>query len=111
MPELPEVETVRRGIESVVIRQKILQVHRSVHFLRGNFTAIKNYQLKGQIIKKVQRRAKYLLLCFVNQEIFMIHLGMSGQLLINPLEQTVHDHLLMIPCSKHILKSGKDQVV
>lgn len=101
MPELPEVETIRIGIESVVIRQTILQVHRSVHPLRGNFTATKSHRLEGQMIKEVQRRGKYLLLRFANQEILMIHLGMSGQLLIDPLKQTMHDHMLIVLSSNN----------
>ena len=101
MPELPEVETVRRGIESIVTGQTVLRVQRSAHHIRGNFTAQKCAELEGKIIQAVQRRAKYLLLCFSTQEILMIHLGMSGQLLINPLHQSAHDHLCVELSSKN----------
>lgn len=93
MPELPEVETVRCGISPVVVGQKILKAQRSRHHLRGKLTTQTIAELNGKSIEEVQRRGKYLLICLSTQEILMIHLGMSGQLLINPLHQNAHDHL------------------
>ena len=93
MPELPEVETVRKGIEPIVTGQKILVVQRSTDHLRGNFTIEAGKGLPGKIIHGTQRQGKYLLLSLSTQEVLMIHLGMSGQLLINPSNTTVHDHL------------------
>lgn len=94
MPELPEVETSRRGIEpfilgqiieAIVIRQKQLRWP-----VPGNIKTL----LPGQPIRAVKRRAKYLLL-ETDVGTLIIHLGMSGSLRIldHPHTAQKHDHV------------------
>ncbi|HPG41549.1 MAG TPA: bifunctional DNA-formamidopyrimidine glycosylase/DNA-(apurinic or apyrimidinic site) lyase [bacterium] len=81
MPELPEVETIRRGIEPVITGKKITAVHILETRLRrpvneGDFEK----WVTGQTITGVGRRSKYLLLNMSNGATLLIHLGMSGHL-------------------------------
>lgn len=94
MPELPEVETTRRGIEPHVTGVKIREIIVRRYDLRlpvsENLTA-----LEDRSITAVRRRSKYLLLEISDGSTLLIHLGMSGSLrLVNPAEDwKKHDHL------------------
>ena len=83
MPELPEVETIRRGLEREVVGKRIKSVEatglRSIrrHKNKKDFIA----RLEGAKIKTARRRGKYLLLALDTGEVLVIHLRMSGQLL------------------------------
>ena len=91
MPELPEVETSRRGIEPHLIRHKISQVIVRQPKLRWPIPDLQH--LQGQMIRKVERRGKYLLIdCGTGT--LIIHLGMSGSLRVLPSETPPekHDH-------------------
>jgi formamidopyrimidine-DNA glycosylase len=83
MPELPEVEVLRRDLEKEVVGKKIKAVEvtgtRSVrrHKNKKEFIAL----LEGHKIVSVQRRGKYLVLRLDGPEALVVHLGMSGQLL------------------------------
>src|SRR3954462_11002038 len=83
MPELPEVEVVRRDLEREVVGKKIKGTEvtgmRTIrrYRQRKQFTGA----LDGQKITGVERRGKYLLLRLDGGEVLIIHLGMSGQLL------------------------------
>jgi formamidopyrimidine-DNA glycosylase len=83
MPELPEVEVVRRDLEREVVGKKVKSVDvdgmRSVrrHHNRKQFAQ----RLVGHKITGVERRGKYLLLKLDGDDVLVIHLGMSGQLL------------------------------
>ncbi|BDV41979.1 formamidopyrimidine-DNA glycosylase [Geotalea uraniireducens] len=93
MPELPEVETTRRGIAPHLTGRTIVAVVARVAKLRQPFPAGLNERLVGRTITTVERRAKYLLLrCDCGT--LLIHLGMSGSLRIVPTTQpaTKHDH-------------------
>ena len=93
MPELPEVETTRRGIAPHIENAVVLKVIVRQPQLRWLIPPHLNQLLIGQSVLKVSRRSKYLLLKFVNGEL-IIHLGMSGSLRVllspNPVEK--HDH-------------------
>lgn len=96
MPELPEVETSRRGILPYLKGQTIKQIIVRQPKLRWPVdNAIVNAQ--GQMILDVKRRAKYLLLQLTNNWI-VIHLGMSGSLriLLNKQEVEKHDHVDLV---------------
>ena len=96
MPELPEVETSRRGILPYLKGQTIKQIIVRQPKLRWPVDdAIKNAQ--GQVILDVQRRAKYLLLQ-LSYNWIVIHLGMSGSLRIlkNHQEAEKHDHIDLV---------------
>jgi formamidopyrimidine-DNA glycosylase len=83
MPELPEVEVIRRDLEKEVVGKKIKSVEvtglRSVrrHRNKKEFIGL----LEGRKIVAVQRRGKYLVLRLDDPEAVIVHLGMSGQLL------------------------------
>jgi formamidopyrimidine-DNA glycosylase len=83
MPELPEVEVVRRDLEREVVGKKIksTEVHgmRTIRRYRQKkqFTSL----LEGRTIKGVDRKGKYILLRLDDGEVLIVHLGMSGQLL------------------------------
>ncbi len=97
MPELPEVETIRRGLSKIIIGRTISDVQVRQAKLRWPVDAGKLSALAtGQPIASVKRRAKYLLLELGNQANLVFHLGMSGRLLVftkkRPPEK--HDHVL-----------------
>ena len=79
MPELPEVETTRKGLEPLITGRKILSVQIYKKELRWEIPSHLKKTLKNQTIKKITRRAKYLLLHFDFGELVM-HLGMSGSI-------------------------------
>lgn len=85
MPELPEVETVRRGIESRVVGRKILNVEvgreRSVRRV-GRDAVI--HGMTGATLVNARRRGKYLLSDLDTGDALMIHLRMSGRVLVEP---------------------------
>ena len=80
MPELPEVETTKRGIEPYLKNQSIIKILVRQKSLRIPF----NDNLKKHItkvkIKNIKRRAKYIVINFVNEYSMVIHLGMTGNL-------------------------------
>jgi len=97
MPELPEVETTRRGIEPHIKGQRIHKIIIRDHRLRWPIDPELPAILKQATIKKVQRRAKYLLLdCGCGT--LIIHLGMSGSLRIQDagMEPQKHDHVDLV---------------
>jgi formamidopyrimidine-DNA glycosylase len=77
MPELPEVETIRRGIEPWILQREITRVEVRVEKLRHPIQTDMADRLVGQTVRSVERRGKYLLLRFANDGL-IIHLGMSG---------------------------------
>ena len=96
MPELPEVETSRRGIEPHLVGATIL--HAVVRNGRLRWPVSEEiYRLSDQPVLSVQRRAKYLLLELPEGWI-IIHLGMSGSLRILPeeLPPEKHDHVDLV---------------
>ena len=93
MPELPEVETTLRGIEPYIIGKKISSVIIRNPSLRWPVPEEIHKKLKNQVIDRIQRRGKYLLLQ-VSKEYLIIHLGMSGSLRISKqADIKKHDHI------------------
>ncbi|AGF74068.1 formamidopyrimidine-DNA glycosylase [Bartonella australis AUST/NH1] len=78
MPELPEVETVRRGLEPVLTGAEIVSVTLNRKNLRFPFSEAFSKRLVGRTIVKLDRRAKYLLFHLSQNETILSHLGMSG---------------------------------
>lgn len=81
MPELPEVETIRRGIEPYVVGKQVARVVVRNARLRWQVPKALLAQLPGQRIRAVTRRAKYLLLA-ADAGTVILHFGMSGSLRI-----------------------------
>ena len=80
MPELPEVETVRMGLKPVVEKRRIVHAETRRGDLRLPFPKDFARRLTGRRVKKLWRRAKYLLADLDNGETLVIHLGMSGRM-------------------------------
>ena len=94
MPELPEVETIRCGLEPLVVGKRIDRVIVRTPKLRWPIPADLAQTLCGQVIRSVERRAKYLVFrCHSGS--MLIHLGMSGRLRIisGPADPGKHDHV------------------
>lgn len=83
MPELPEVETVRRGLEPVMTGRLILQAQVNRPDLRWPFPPRMAERLTGARIEALRRRSKYILADLSSGESLLIHLGMSGRMLIS----------------------------
>ncbi|MDA8748401.1 bifunctional DNA-formamidopyrimidine glycosylase/DNA-(apurinic or apyrimidinic site) lyase [Candidatus Poseidoniales archaeon] len=79
MPELPEVETVRTGLEQAWVGRRIEHVKLRRQDLRFPFPANMAERLTGQTVLGVRRRAKYLLIDLEDGAVFLSHLGMSGR--------------------------------
>src|SRR5216684_2765883 len=78
MPELPEVETVRRGLEPVMEGARFVRVEARRPDLRFPFPQNFAARLEGQSVTGLGRRAKYLLADLSSGEVLLMHLGMSG---------------------------------
>ena len=90
MPELPEIETLRRSLATALPGHKLenVRIHRTN--LRVPFPDFK--PVLGQVVRAVERRSKYLLLVFDSGRV-LIHLGMSGSLTWGVGTRRKHDHL------------------
>lgn len=102
MPELPEVETTRRGIAPLVEGRTIERVIVREPRLRWPVPPGLGTELAGQQVKSLTRRAKYLLFG-LERGTLLVHLGMSGNLRVLPADTPprVHDHVDLV------LDSGK----
>ncbi|QWG18388.1 bifunctional DNA-formamidopyrimidine glycosylase/DNA-(apurinic or apyrimidinic site) lyase [Bradyrhizobium sediminis] len=78
MPELPEVETVRRGLQPVMEGSKILKAEARRKDLRFPFQKDFVARLEGQTVTGLGRRAKYLMADLASGDVLLMHLGMSG---------------------------------
>jgi len=93
MPELPEVETVRSGLEKYVINRRIASAH-SYHFRAIKPNSIAPLAaVAGARIREVKRRGKFLWFELDRDFVLVAHLGMSGQLLISPKKSPDQSHL------------------
>jgi len=78
MPELPEVETTRRGLAPVMEGKSVLRVVLNRPDLRFPLQADFVARLEGRFVTRIDRRAKYLLVRLSGGDVFVAHLGMSG---------------------------------
>lgn len=95
MPELPEVETVARGLRPRLVGRRFAEVVVRRAGLRRPFPPKLAARLKGRRIDAVRRRAKYLLIDLDDGSTLIIHLGMSGRLYIEDgprAKPDAHDH-------------------
>lgn len=82
MPELPEVETVRRSLERVLVGQKLARIDVRRADLRFPFPEHFAERLAGRTVTGVQRRAKYLQLMLDSRDVLIVHLGMTGRFIV-----------------------------
>jgi formamidopyrimidine-DNA glycosylase len=108
MPELPEVETVRRGLQPVMEGSKIVKAEARRKDLRFPFQKDFVARLQGQTVTGLGRRAKYLMADLGSGDVLLMHLGMSGSFRVVSNEETgspgkfhhprgddrVHDHVV-----------------
>ena len=96
MPELPEVETTRRGLQPWVEGQRIESVTVRESRLRWPVPDDLPRLLAGQTVQRIWRRAKYLILDFPHGHL-IVHLGMSGSLRLAEPDEPLrkHDHVLI----------------
>lgn len=110
MPELPEVETVRRGLQPVLEGARLIRVEQRRKDLRFQFPDRFAERLEGRTVTSLGRRAKYLMADLDNGEVLISHLGMSGSFRIEPEDgaelapgifhherskNSVHDHVVL----------------
>lgn len=97
MPELPEVETTRRGLVKTVQGQRIETCELKRRDLRFPLPDDFEERLEGRTIENIRRRAKYLLFDLDNGDIVLAHLGMSGSFRVVPAADYApkkHDHVI-----------------
>lgn len=94
MPELPEVETVRRGLLPVMEGARIARAEVNRPDLRWPFPDRMADRLTGRTVTALRRRSKYILADLDSGETLLVHLGMSGRMLISgaQLGSFHHDH-------------------
>ena len=84
MPELPEVETVRRGLEPILVGNAFARVEQRRPDLRFPLPRRFAERLSGRKVEALDRRAKYLLARLDDGEVLVMHLGMTGRFSIDP---------------------------
>jgi formamidopyrimidine-DNA glycosylase len=97
MPELPEIETLARRLRTSVTGRRIAEVHLSGKKLRKPVAESFADKLRGRTIRKIRRRGKYLVLELEPEASWVIHLGMSGRILVGPQAkgQAKHTHAVI----------------
>src|ERR1700690_281217 len=91
MPELPEVETVRRGLAPAMEGARFAKVEARRKDLRWPLPKDFVTRLEGQTVEGIGRRAKYLLADLSSGDVLMMHLGMSGSFRVGG-RQTANYH-------------------
>jgi formamidopyrimidine-DNA glycosylase len=98
MPELPEVETVMRGLRARLEGRTLVRARTNRPDLRWAFPAGLARRLTGARVTGFRRRAKYILMRLDGGDSVLIHLGMSGRIVIAPVSNeadTLHEHLTL----------------
>ncbi|MCG7362559.1 bifunctional DNA-formamidopyrimidine glycosylase/DNA-(apurinic or apyrimidinic site) lyase [Roseomonas sp. ACRSG] len=99
MPELPEIETVMRGLAAVLEGQTILRAETRREGMRWPFPAGLAETLSGARVTGFRRRGKYMLMRLSNAQSVLIHLGMSGRMVARPrganTPPPAHEHLML----------------
>jgi formamidopyrimidine-DNA glycosylase len=101
MPELPEVETVRRGLAPRLVGHRIVRLIQRRRDLRVPLPAKFAQKVEGRTVQAIDRRAKYLLIRLDDGQTLIAHLGMSGRMTLfdaasaaeHPFQR--HDHVVM----------------
>lgn len=98
MPELPEVETVRRQMETLLTGRKITTLQTNRADLRWPLPTNLAHALTGRAFKRFDRHGKYILAYMDDDTVLGVHLGMSGAFLHNEKQETrvpgKHDHVI-----------------
>ena len=107
MPELPEVETVMRGLEPVLVGALFETVHVRRANLRFPLPENMAARLEGCVVTKLERRSKYILVHLDDGFILVVHLGMSGRISIETSRlygsPEKHDHVIFHMSNGHVV--------
>tara|TARA_B100000686_G_C16733063_1_gene941915 strand:- start:325 stop:1152 length:828 start_codon:yes stop_codon:yes gene_type:complete len=103
MPELPEVETIISGLRPHLEGFSIKSIDVRRHDLRFPVPRNLSKRILGSEIEAIKRRGKYILVFFENSKVLIIHLGMSGKIILNDLNEKENKHSHVI----FTLNSGK----
>lgn len=97
MPELPEVETLRRGLAAALAGRRVTGVTVHERRLRRPLARTFEAALVGRRIEAVRRRAKYLLLDLDDGKVWLVHFGMTGTLVVHPtaVARRTHTHVVV----------------
>jgi formamidopyrimidine-DNA glycosylase len=98
MPELPEVETVRRGLVPVLVGRRLVEVAQRRPDLRFPLPTRFAERLDRRQVEAIDRRGKYLLIRLDDGYVWLTHLGMSGRFYIEPGDECplgLHDHVVL----------------
>src|SRR5947209_4474040 len=97
MPELPEVETVRRGLALRMSGRRIVRAELRRPDLRRPFPPLLAERLTGARIGELSRRGKYILIALDDSGSLLLHLGMSGRITAggNNAPDEKHDHVVL----------------
>ena len=98
MPELPEVQTVVNGIKSKITKHKILRFKKYISKLRYPIQKNLSSKVESSTVTTVFRRAKYIIINLSNNRSLVIHLGMSGRIIIvkNNKKKFKHTHFSIL---------------
>jgi len=98
MPELPEVETIRRGLAARLEGKRILEIVQRRPDLRFPLPRGFAGRLAGRRITRIDRRAKFLLIRLDDGQVLICHLGMTGRFIIGQgrPEPEPHDHIVLL---------------
>jgi len=98
MPELPEVETVVRGLRTHLVGRRLVEVKQRRADLRFPLPTGFAGRLRGRTVRHVGRRAKYIVIYLDDGQVLLCHLGMSGRVLLvdgDAPPPGPHDHVIM----------------
>jgi len=100
MPELPEVETIVRGLRPHLEGRRLVRVDQRRAGLRFPFPANFAGRLEGRRVTRIGRRAKYILVYLDDGQVLLCHLGMSGRFVMHDGGQPLpaldkHDHIIL----------------
>ena len=101
MPELPEVETVRRGLVPRLVGHRIVRLIQRRRDLRVPLPGKFAHRVEGRTVQAIDRRAKYLLIRLDDGQTLIAHLGMSGRMTLHDAASAAdhpfqrHDHVVL----------------
>lgn len=101
MPELPEVETVRRGLTPRLVGRRIVRLQQRRKDLRVPMPKKFAARVEGRTVLAIDRRAKYLLIRLDDGQTLIVHLGMSGRMTLHDAQEAAelplgrHDHVVI----------------
>ncbi|HYM32443.1 MAG TPA: bifunctional DNA-formamidopyrimidine glycosylase/DNA-(apurinic or apyrimidinic site) lyase [Candidatus Cybelea sp.] len=99
MPELPEVETVCRGLAEALEGRRLVKIELRRRDLRWPLPDGFAERLTGRHVRRIHRRAKYIMVDLDSEDVMLAHLGMSGKMVIappgaGPDKPATHDHVI-----------------